>query len=106
MFFGLMNSPATFQNFMDHIFKDLVHQGVVTVYMDDILIFTNDVEDTNDVEEHIQVTREVLKILRDNNLFLKPEKCIFHADEVEYLGMIVGKGRVKMDPTKIAAIRD
>ena len=100
MFFGLTNSPATFQNFMDHIFKDLVHRGVVTVYMDDILIFTND------IEEHIQVTREVLKILRDNNLFLKPEKCVFHADEVEYLGMIVGKGRVKMDPTKIAAIRD
>ena len=63
MFFGLTNSPAMFQNFMDHIFKDLVHQGVVTVYMDDILIFTNN------VEEHIQVTREVLKILHDNNLF-------------------------------------
>ena len=86
MFFGLTNSPATFQNFMDHIFKDLVHRGVVTVYMDDILIFTND------IEEHIQVTHEVLKILHDNNLFLKLEKCVFHADEVEYLGMIIGKG--------------
>src|SRR6202040_3968506 len=40
MFFGLTNSPATFQNFMNHIFKDLIHQGVVSVYMDDILIHT------------------------------------------------------------------
>src|ERR1700720_3394628 len=40
MFFGLTNSPAPFQNFMNHIFKPLVDQGVVAVYMDDILIFT------------------------------------------------------------------
>ena len=42
MFFGLTNSPATFQNFMNHIFKPLIDQGTVTVYMDDILIFTQD----------------------------------------------------------------
>src|ERR1700722_17840688 len=50
--------------------------------------------------------QEVLRILRDNDLFLKPEKCIFHADEVKYLGMIVGKGQIRMDPAKITAIRD
>src|SRR6202040_1325242 len=85
MFFGLMNSPATFQNFMNHIFKDLIHQCVVSVYMDDILIHTT----TH--SQHQQIVKEVLRILRDNDLFLKPEKSIFHADDVEYLGMIVGK---------------
>ena len=44
---------------------------------------------------------KVLKILQDNDLFLKPEKCHFHKREVEYLGVIVGNGRVKMDPIKV-----
>ena len=57
MFFGLTNSPATFQNFMNHIFKQLIDQGVVAVYMDDILIFTQM------HEEHTRVVREVLHIL-------------------------------------------
>src|ERR1700723_4332375 len=100
MFFGLTNSPATFQNFMNHIFKDLIHQGVVSVYMDDILVHTT----TH--SQHQQIVKEVLRILRDNDLFLKPEKCIFHADEVEYPGMIVGKVQILMDPTKITAIWD
>src|SRR6202041_941961 len=100
MFFGLTNSPATFQNFMNHIFKDLIHQGLVSVYMDDILVHTT----TH--SQHQQIVKEVLRILRDNDLFLKPERCIFHADEVEYLGMIVGKGQIRMDPAKIPAIRD
>ena len=46
MFFGLTNSPATFQNFMNHIFKPLIDQGVVAVYMDDILIFTQRMKNT------------------------------------------------------------
>jgi len=100
MFFGLTNSPATFQNFMNHIFKDLIHRGVLTVYMDDLLVFTK----TH--KEHQEVVREVLKILRQNNLFLKPEKCAFEKAEVEYLGLLVGHGQVKMDPTKISAISD
>ena len=100
MFFGLTNSPATFQNFMNHIFKPLIDQGVVAVYMDDILIFTQ----TH--EEHTRVVREVLHILRENNLFLKPEKCVFHQPEVEYLGLIVGNRQARMDPAKVAAIRD
>src|ERR1700683_475967 len=100
MFFGLTNSPATFQSFMNHIFRDLIAQGHVAVYMDDILIFT----ETD--KQHAQVVREVLKILRQNNLFLKPEKCTFHASEVEYLGIIIGHNQVQMDPSKIAAIRD
>src|SRR6202040_192781 len=100
MFFGLTNSPATFQNFMNHIFKPLIDQGVMAVYMDDILIFTQ----TH--EEHTQVVREVLHILRENNLFLKLEKCVFHQPEVEYLGLIVGNRQARMDPAKVSPIRD
>ena len=85
---------------MNHIFCDLIAKGVVEVYMDDILVHTIT------IEEHRQVTREVLRILRENNLFLKPEKCVFHQTEVKSLEMIVGNGTVRMDPAKIQAIRD
>lgn len=69
MFFGLTNSPATFQMMMNDLFQNLITDGVVIIYMDNILIFTKT------LEEHRNVTREVLKILRDNNLLMKPEKC-------------------------------
>jgi Reverse transcriptase (RNA-dependent DNA polymerase) len=100
MFFGLTNSPATFQNFMNHIFKTLIYCGKVAIYihMDDILVFTK----TH--KQHEQVVKEVLNILHQNNLFLKPEKCVFHQPEVNYLGMIIGYGQVKMDPAEILAI--
>ena len=57
MFFGLMNSPATFQTMMDDIFKDLISEGVVVVYLDDILIFTET------LEEHWKITCQVLELL-------------------------------------------
>ena len=88
MFFGLTNSPATFQSFMNHIFRDLINEGHVIVYMDDILIFTND------YQQHQEIVRKVLQILRENKLYLKPEKCTFEASEVEYLGVIIGNGTV------------
>jgi hypothetical protein len=100
MFFGLCNSPATFQAMMNDIFKDLIERGVVIVYLDDILIYT----DT--IEEHRRVTREVLQLLQDNDLFLKPEKCEFEQEKVEYLGLIVSHNHVEMDPVKVQGIAD
>lgn len=71
MFFGLTNSPATFQSLMNHIFADLIDTGKVIIYMDDILIFTAT------MEEHDKLIHLVLQRLKDNDLFLKPEKCLF-----------------------------
>ncbi len=48
--------------------------------------------------------KEVLKILQENDLFLKPEKCEFKKREVEYLGVIVGNGKIRMDPVKVAGV--
>jgi hypothetical protein len=100
MFLGLTNSPATFQSFMNSIFKPLIDCGVVAVYMDDILVFT----ETN--EQHTAVVREVLKILHDNNLFIKAEKCVYHQPKVEYLGLIICNKQARMDPTKVSTICD
>src|SRR3954465_646745 len=82
MFFGLTNSPATFQTMMNDIFKDEIAKGFVLVYLDDILIFSNDLK-----ERHHR-PRLVLQKLREHKLYLKPEKCEFDKLETEYLGMI------------------
>jgi len=98
MFFRLTNSPTTFQTMMNHLLRDLIAKGKVAVYLNDILIFTKD------LLKHRKIIKEVLKILQENKLYLKPAKCEFEKEEMKFLGMIIRKGQVCMDPTKVAAI--
>jgi hypothetical protein len=100
MFFGLCNSPATFQTMMNEILRTEIQRGSVMAYMDDVLIFTEM------LEEQEAVTKRVLEVMRDNDLYLKPGKCEFEKKEVEYLGLVVGNGEVKMDPRKLGAISE
>ena len=100
MFFGLTNSPATFQAMMNTLFHDLIQQGKVVIYLDDILIFTKD------IMEHCIIVKEVLKILQENKLYLKLAKCEMEKDEIKYLGMIIGQGKVRMDPLKVDMVRN
>jgi hypothetical protein len=100
MYFRMTNSPATFQTMMDEILKDLKEGKVVVVYIDDILVFTN-----KGKEHHCEVVREVLQRLQDHDLFLKPEKCSFKQEKVEFLGMIIEKGKVSMDPVKVEGVK-
>ena len=100
MFFGLTNSPSTFQMMMNALFKEEIDQGHVVIYMDDILIFTND------MESHQYWVRRVLQKLQDNNLYLKPEKCFFEKGEVDFLGVLVSKNTIKMDLEKLKALLD
>jgi len=69
MFFGLTNSPATFQTMMNELLRDLIVIGKVVVFINDIII------ETEDKEEHDKLVREVVKRLEENNLYVKPEKC-------------------------------
>ena len=100
MFFGLTNSPATFQNMMNDILKELIDEGKVLVYLDDILIFTRD------LDEHQKLVKRVLSKLEEHKLLLKPEKCNFEKTEVEYLGVIISEDSVRMDPVKVKGIMD
>ncbi|ESK82868.1 hypothetical protein Moror_1400 [Moniliophthora roreri MCA 2997] len=100
MFFGLMNSPATFQAFMNDILKDFIDERWCVVYMDDILIFSDD------LELHRLCTRRLLECLWENNLFLKPEKCKFEVTRILFLGLIITPGHTQMDPTKLAGIAE
>lgn len=100
MFFGMCNAPATFQKMMNDIFRDLIDDGKIIVYMDDILIFS----DTED--EHWERVREVLHRLSHHKLSLKVSKCEFLKSEIPFLGMIVGHGQICMDPKKTTAIAE
>jgi hypothetical protein len=100
MHFSLTNSPATFQTMMNEIFQDLITEGVVSVYLDDILIFTNL------LEEHHRITCLVLDRMREHKLYLRPEKCEFEKTKIEYLSVIISHNKVEMDPVKIAGVAD
>ena len=101
MFFGLCNTPATFQSMMNHLFKDLIDKGYVTIYMDDILIHT-----PQDYELHQRIVNQVLQIMSDNDLPAKPKKCKFEVEEVSYLGFIIREGFTGMDPVKVEGVKN
>jgi Reverse transcriptase (RNA-dependent DNA polymerase) len=98
MFFGLTNSPTTFQTMMDSIFKGLISKGKVIVYLGNILVFTES------LEEHWKVVKKVVYLLHIHNFFLKPEKCKFEHTEIEYLRVIISHNSVCMDPVKVARV--
>jgi RNase H-like domain found in reverse transcriptase/Reverse transcriptase (RNA-dependent DNA polymerase)/Integrase zinc binding domain/Integrase core domain len=100
VFFGMCNSPATFQAMMDSIFSDMIEGRKVIVYMDDILIFVKNQEELQ------EQTKQVLQRLREHNLFLKPKKCEFNKSTMEYLGLIIQEEKMSMDPVKLSGIQD
>jgi hypothetical protein len=91
---GLTNAPATFQHFMNEVFKDEMHK-FVAVYLDDILIYSNS------EEEHYKHVEHVLNKLKANNLFLRFDKCSFFKREVKYLGHIIDEHGIRPDPDKV-----
>jgi Reverse transcriptase (RNA-dependent DNA polymerase) len=100
IFFGMCNSPATFQAMMDDIFMTMIDNRLVIVYMDNILIFANTKEELE------QITKLVLEKLQEHDLFLKAKKCEFCQTRIEYLGMIIEEGKISMDAVKLGGIRD
>ena len=90
--FGLKNAPPTFQRYMSLILKDCT--GFCDVYMDDIIVYSNT------VEEHVEHVRTVLKTLREAKLKVKMEKCTFGQREVEFLGHVLKDGMIWMRPEK------
>jgi reverse transcriptase-like protein len=99
MFFGLTNLPATFQTMMDDIFRDEIAQGWLKIYMDDLIVASEE-----DKIVHQQRVDRVLQKIKDHNLFLKAKKCSFHKKQVEYLSVIIRQGKVEMDPIKVEGI--
>uniref|UniRef100_A0A0W0GFP5 Putative reverse transcriptase-rnase h-integrase n=1 Tax=Moniliophthora roreri TaxID=221103 RepID=A0A0W0GFP5_MONRR len=100
MFFGLSNSPATFQAFMNDILSDFIDEGWCVVYMDDILLLLKN------QDEHRERTERLMRHLKKHDLFLKPEKCEFDVTEVIFLGMVIRPSYIAMNPVKLAGIAE
>ena len=104
MFFSLTNFPATFQMMMNTIFWQQVMLGWFSIFMDNGIIHTKCLL-YETLEQHLQrhqkYIHEIFDILEENDLFVKLEKCAFEQEETNYLGVIVGKGQLCMDPKKL-----
>ena len=103
MFFGLTNSLAMFQAMMDHILQPWGDKWVLedvkgSWYMNNVLIASKN------AEKHKQATHKLSDILEANDLFLKPEKCVWEQPHIDYLGLILEEGVTRMDLAKIAGI--
>lgn len=91
--FGLTNAPATFQAYINTAMRGILDDYCV-VYLDDILIYSET------AEEHERHVKEVLERLRRHSLYAKLSKCEFHQPEVKFLGFIVGRGGLRIDPDR------
>jgi len=98
MYFGLTNSPATFQTMINNLFRDLINQRDMATFIDDILV-TTDTE-----EEHDELVEEVLKRLEENDLFVKPKKYKWKVREVEFLGVVISPRGVEMQKEKVKGV--
>jgi len=98
MFFRMTNSPATFQVMMNEILRDLIHEGKIAAFVDNILV------GTETKEGHDKIVEKVLKRLEENDLYVKPEKCVWKVKKVGFLGVIIGPNRIEMKKEKVDGV--
>jgi hypothetical protein len=97
--FGLTNAPTTFMCLMNNVLSKFLDRFVL-VFIDDILIYS---KNRKEHEEHLKL---VLQVLREHQRYVKFSKCEFFQKQVHYLGHVISKEGVTVDPDKIKAIMD
>ena len=98
MFFGLTNSPATFQTMINELLRDLINTEKVVAFIDNVIVGT-EIE-----EEHDEVVAEVIRRLEENDLYVKPEKCKWKVKEVGFLGVVIGLEGIKIEKKKMKGV--
>ena len=83
---------------MNEILKDLINKGKVTVFVDDILV------GTETKEKHNEIVEKVLKRLEENNLYVKPKKCVWKIRKIGFLGVVIGPNRIEIEKKKMDGI--
>ncbi|GJR86307.1 putative reverse transcriptase domain-containing protein [Tanacetum coccineum] len=99
MLFGLTNAPAMFMDLMNRVCKPYLDKFVI-VFIDDILVYSRD------EEEHGKHLKIILELLKKKRLYAKFSKCDFWLDSVQFLGHVIDRNGVHVDPAKIKAIRN
>ena len=98
MFFGLTNSPVTFQAMMNELLRDLINTGKVAVFIDDVIV------GTETEEGHDELMTEIIKRLEENDLYVKLEKCKWKVREVGFLGVVIGLEGIKIEEEKVKGV--
>ena len=100
IFFGLINSPATFQAMMNELLRDLINMGKVVVFINNVIV------GTEDEEGYDELVAEIIKRLEENDLYVKLEKCKQKVREVGFLGVVIGPEGIKMEEEKVKGVLD
>ena len=95
--FGLTNAPASFQSWMNSVFKPLLRKCVM-VFFDDVLVYSKN------LFEHWNHLREVFKLMQSNQMYAKASKCSFAVQKIEYLGHFISANGVETDPQKLTVV--
>ena len=98
MFFGLTNSPVTFQAMINELLRNLINIGKVAVFIDDVIV------GTETEKGHDELVVEVIRRLKENDLYVKPEKCKWKVREVEFLEVVIGLEGIKMEKKKVKGV--
>ena len=98
IFFGMTNSPATFQAMMNEILRDLINEGKVVAFVDNVLVGT-------EIEKgHDEIVEEILRRLEENDLYIKPEKYMWKARKIRFLEVVIGPNRIEMESEKVEGV--
>jgi len=83
---------------MNKILRDLINEGKVTAFVDDVLV------GTETEEGHNEIVEEILKRLEENNLYIKPEKCVWKVWKIGFLGVVIGPNRIEIEKEKVDGV--
>jgi len=98
MFFGMTNSPAIFQAMINEILRDMINEGKVAAFVDNVLVGT-------EIEEgHNEIVEEVLRRLEENDLYVKPEKCAWKVRKIGFLDVVIGPNRIEIEKEKVDGV--
>ena len=98
MFFGMINSPAIFQVMINEILRDLVNKDKVAIFINDVLVRTET------EKRHNEIMEEVLRRLEENNLYMKPEKCMWKVRKIGFLRVVIGPNGIEIEKEKVDGV--
>ena len=100
MYFGLTNSPTTFQTMINNIFHKEINKREAGVFINDILV------GTKEEVEYDEMVEGVPRKLEENDLFIKPKKCKWKMREIKFLGVVLGPRSIEIKMEKVKGVLD